>query len=227
MLGRAAGLHLARQLSDREREGRGRSLDDRRLGIAQHQRTERAECKPWRRNFAGVNDRLRSVREPPRDDRHRLRSRGGRHWRERRRTQRCEDPGAAVMSGEASKASTRRSGAKSLGLGATSLGLAAATRTEAMTGSGSGWRAASPGDAATGVAAATTSEACKAASPRSRSCQTKPMQVKAPTSSPPIQIEAGSTCRSGLASGTGVRPALNETAGSWRRSPCLAQAAPG
>ena len=97
--------------------------------------------------------------------------------------------GAAARSGEASKPSTRRSGAKSLGLGATAWGVAAATRTEAVTASGSGGEAASPGDAATGVAAATTSEACKTVSPRSRSCQTKPMQVKTPISNPLIQID--------------------------------------
>ena len=199
--------HLARQLSDREREGRGGSLDDRRLGIAQHQRTERAQCKPWRRNFAGANDGL---------GQHSVASgsllatidiacevaAGGIGARGVGRNA-ARTAGAAATSGEASKPSTRRSGAKTLGLGATAWGVAAATRTEAVTASGSGGEAAAPGDAATGVAAATTSEACKAASPRSRSCQTKPMQAKAPISSPPIQIEpvrrAAPASRPGLA----------------------------
>src|SRR6185369_4671977 len=92
--------------------------------------------------------------------------------------------------GEASEVSTRRSGAKTSGLGGTSLGVAAATRAEAVATSGSAGAPTALGDAATGVVAAMTSEAREAVSPRSRSCQTRPMQAKAPISSPAIQIES-------------------------------------
>ena len=140
----------------------------------------------------------------------------------------ARSPGAAATSGEASEVSTRRSGAKTSGLGATSLGVAAATRTEA------------DDDQQLRPAPLLRLVMRRQASPPRRPAKPAKPPPRAPEAAKPSpcrskrrsavrrsKSRAGSARRSGLSSGTDVRPALDETAGSWRRSPCLAQAAPG